>query len=272
MNFIKSLMIVVMSFMMVISSCQKGDNLTIDIEVEKLISQMTLEEKIGQMTQLTIDSVSKVKSTVTESHQIDLVKLEEAIVEYHIGSILNVYDAAYTLDHWHEIITQIQDIATKKTRLGIPIIYGIDAIHGVNYTKGSTIFPQSIAMAATWNPELVRKEGEITAIETRASGIPWNFNPVLGLGRQPLWPRLFETYGEDVYLASVMGAEYVKGLQGDDISILKRLQPAQNIISGIVILYPGKIAHRHGFRIECCGNFSYRLLNLQLKQALLQLW
>ena len=73
-------------------------------------------------------------------------------------------------------------------------------------------------MAATWNPELVRKEGEITAIETRASGVPWNFNPVLGLGRQPLWPRLFETYGEDVYLASVMGTEYVKGLQGDDIS------------------------------------------------------
>ncbi|MCK4640642.1 MAG: glycoside hydrolase family 3 protein, partial [Candidatus Marinimicrobia bacterium] len=215
MNFIKSLMIVLMSFMMVILSCQKGDNLTIDIEVEKLISQMTLEEKIGQMTQLTIDSVSKVKSTVAESHQIDPVKLEEAIVEYHIGSILNVYDAAYTLDHWHEIITQIQDIATKKTRLGIPIIYGIDAIHGANYIIGATIFPQSIGMAATWNPELVRKGGEITAIETRASGVPWNFNPVLGLGRQPLWPRLFETYGEDVYLASVMGAEYVKGLQGD---------------------------------------------------------
>ena len=218
MNFIKSLMIVLMSFMMVILSCQKGDNLTIDIEVEKLISQMTLEEKIGQMTQLTIDSVSKVKSTVAESHQIDPVKLEEAIVEYHIGSILNVYDAAYTLDHWHEIITQIQDIATKKTRLGIPIIYGIDAIHGANYIIGATIFPQSIGMAATWNPELVRKGGEITAIETRASGVPWNFNPVLGLGRQPLWPRLFETYGEDVYLASVMGAEYVKGLQGDNIS------------------------------------------------------
>jgi len=218
MNFTQSLMIVVMSFMVLISGCQKGDNLTIDIEVKKLISQMTLEEKIGQMTQLTIDSVSKVKGTESDLHQIDLAKLEEAIIEYHISSILNVYDAAYTLDYWHEIINQIQDIATKKTRLGIPIIYGIDAIHGANYIVGATIFPQSIGMAATWNPELVRKEGEITATETRASGVPWNFNPVLGLGRQPLWPRLFETYGEDVYLASVMGAEYVKGLQGNDIS------------------------------------------------------
>lgn len=215
-NWFKGIIIVIS--MIGFFNCQKKTVQPIDEKVERLLAQMTLEEKIGQMTQLTIDSVSKVKGTESDSHQIDLAKLEEAIIEYHISSILNVYDAAYTLDYWHEIITQIQDIATKKTRLGIPIIYGIDAIHGANYIVGATIFPQSIGMAATWNPELVRKEGEITAIETRASGVPWNFNPVLGLGRQPLWPRLFETYGEDVYLASVMGAEYVKGLQGNDIS------------------------------------------------------
>jgi len=218
MNFIKSLMIVVMSFMMVISSCQKGDNLTIDIEVKKLISQMTLEEKIGQMTQVAIQVVSKTRGSVDQIHELDQAKLEEAITKYHVGSILNVWDAAHSVDYWQEVITRIQDVATEKTRLGIPIIYGIDAIHGASYTLGATLFPQNIGMAATWNPELIRKSAEITALEVRASGIPWNFNPVLGMGRQPLWSRLWETFGEDVYLTSIMGTEYVKGLQGDDIS------------------------------------------------------
>jgi beta-glucosidase len=89
------------------------------------------------------------------------------------------------------VITAIQNVATKKSRLGIPILYGIDAIHGANYTKGATLFPQAIAQAATWNPDIVKRIGEITAFEVRASGIPWNFNPVLDLGRQPLWPRLW---------------------------------------------------------------------------------
>jgi beta-glucosidase len=186
---------------------------TIDQRVRALLSKMTLEEKVGQMTQVTITVISK----GTEPHELDPKKLEEALRKYHVGSILNVETSAYTLEHWHEIITQIQDVATKKTRLGISVLYGIDAIHGANYTLGATIFPQSIAMAATWNPELVQREGEITAYEVRASGIPWNFNPVLDIGRQPLWPRLFETYGEDVYLASTMARAYVKGLQGDDL-------------------------------------------------------
>ncbi|MBU4446166.1 MAG: glycoside hydrolase family 3 C-terminal domain-containing protein [Candidatus Marinimicrobia bacterium] len=199
-------------------SCQKQDKSSLSKKVEDLLAQMTLEEKIGQMTQVAIQVVSKTQGAVDQIHELDQAKLEEAIIKYHVGSILSVWDIGHSVDYWQEVITRIQDVATKKTRLGIPIIYGIDAIHGVNYTKGSTIFPQSIAMAATWNPELVRKEGEITACEMRDSGIPWNFNPVLGLGRQPLWPRLFETYGEDVYLASLMGAKYVKGLQGNDIS------------------------------------------------------
>jgi len=217
-NFIKSLMIVVMSFMMVISSCQKGDNLTIDIKVEKLISQMTLEEKIGQMTQVAIQVVSKMRGSVDQIHELDQAKLVEAITKYHVGSILNVWDIGHSVDYWQEVITRIQDVGTKKTRLGIPIIYGIDAIHGASYTLGATLFPQNIGMAATWNLELMRQSAEITALEVRAGGIPWNFNPVLGMGRQPLWSRLWETFGEDVYLTSTMGAEYVKGLQGQDIS------------------------------------------------------
>ena len=189
----------------------------INRKVEALLQKMTLEEKIGQMTQVTIQVVSR-KGPKGE-HQLDPRKLRNAIVKHHVGSILNVDPGAYSLQHWHEIIRQIQDVATRETRLGIPVIYGIDAIHGANYTRGATLFPQSIGMAATWNPELVRKEGEITALEVRASGIPWNFNPVLGVGRQPIWPRFFETYGEDPYLVSVLGRAYIKGLEGEDNDI-----------------------------------------------------
>lgn len=188
-------------------------------KVDQLLAKMTLEEKVGQMTQITIQAVSSSQGTVSSSHKLDITKLEDAIVNHHVGSILNVWDVAHSLDYWHEVITQIQDLATKKTRLGIPIIYGIDAIHGANYTLGATIFPHSIGMAATWNTELVRKNGKITAYETRASGIPWNFNPVLEVGRNPLWPRLFETYGEDPLVVATMGEAYIKGLQGDPANL-----------------------------------------------------
>jgi len=197
----------------------KSPSSVIEKKVNNLLSQMTLEEKIGQMTQITIQVVSKSPESLTSKHQLDEEKLREAIIKYHVGSIFNVFDAAYTPDHWHEIITKIQDIATKETRLGIPVLYGIDAIHGANYTVGATLFPQSLGMAATFNTSLVQKEGEITAFEVRASGIPWNFNPVLGVGRNPLWPRLFETYGEDTYLVSQMGKAYIKGLEGENNDI-----------------------------------------------------
>ena len=108
--------------------------------------------------------------------------------------------------------------ASKKTRLKIPVIYGIDTIHGANYIQGATLFPQEIGMAATWNPPLMQRAAEMAAAETRVAGIPWTFSPVLDLGRQPLWPRFYETFGEDPYLASVMGAAFVRGIEGDDIS------------------------------------------------------
>ena len=201
-----------------VSGCQEGEELTIDAKVERLLAEMTLEEKVGQMTQITIQAVSKTQGTVNHKHEIDPDKLREAITKYHVGSILNVWNVAHTGEYWQELITRIQDICTKETRLGIPVIYGIDAIHGANYTLGATLFPQSIAMAATRNPELIRKCSEITARETRACGIPWNFNPVLGVGRQPLWPRFWETYGEDSYLVSIMGKEYIEAQQGQDMS------------------------------------------------------
>ena len=152
-------------------------------KIEALLKRMTLEEKVGQMTQLAIGMISNGQDQVI---QIDPAKLDKAIVQYGVGSILNVHEQALTVDKWHDIINQIQISATKKTRLGIPVIYGIDSIHGANYIQGSTLFPQEIGMAATWNPELMKRASEIAAMETRAAGIPWSFSPVLDVGRQPL--------------------------------------------------------------------------------------
>ena len=184
-------------------------------KIDALLARMTLEEKVGQMTQLAIGMVVTGRD---QDVKIDPAKLDKAIVKYGVGSILNVSDQALTVDKWHEIIGQIQEAATKKTRLGIPMIYGIDFIHGANYVQGATLFPQEIGMAATWNPELMKRAAEIAAIETRAAGIPWSFSPVLDLGRSPLWPRFWETFGEDPYLAKVMGVAFVRGLEGTDVS------------------------------------------------------
>ncbi|KAA3659350.1 MAG: glycoside hydrolase family 3 protein, partial [Calditrichaeota bacterium] len=197
----------------------QANNTELQKRVSNLIEQMTLEEKVGQMTQIAIKVVADTMQPHGGWQALDANNLQQAIVDYHVGSILNVHNSAYTLGNWHDIINQIQDIATKQTRLQIPIIYGIDAIHGANYTTGATLFPQSISMAATWNPELLKKSAKITAYETRASGIPWNFNPVLGAGRQPVWSRLWETFGEDAFLASAMGYAYVKGLEGENNTI-----------------------------------------------------
>jgi len=187
----------------------------INRKVETLLKEMTLEEKVGQMTQVTFQVIS-VPEKDNKGFPVDMKKLETAIVDYHVGSILNTpYDKTQSIDTWIKVITSVQDTA-KKTRLKIPVLYGIDAIHGATYTKGSTLFPQAISMAATFNRDLSRKEGEITAREVRASGIPWNFCPVMDIGRQPLWSRFWETCGEDVYLASETGKAYIEGQQGDN--------------------------------------------------------
>jgi len=185
----------------------------IDKKVDALIAQMTLEEKVGQMTEVTSDVVSTTKNGV---HEIDPEKIKEAILKYHVGSILNVSGHAYDRKHWYEVISSIQAEAAQD-RLKIPVIYGIDAIHGVTYTLGSTLFPQEIAMAATFNRQIAYQAGTITAYETRASYIPWNYSPVLDLGKNPLWPRIYETFGEDPYLGKTMGASIIHGYQGSDV-------------------------------------------------------
>ena len=185
--------------------------------VEQLLRSMTLEEKVGQMTQLSIESVSLIDAAAADGgHVLDLERLRTMLVRHHVGSLLNAAPSAFRLAHWHAVIDQVQDIATKETRLGIPVIYGIDAIHGANYSRGATLFPQPIGLAATWNPDLIERIARISALETRASGIPWSFFPVCDIGRQPAWPRLWETFGEDVHLASTMVSRTVRGLQYSD--------------------------------------------------------
>ncbi|MGZ8226305.1 MAG: glycoside hydrolase family 3 N-terminal domain-containing protein [Methylococcaceae bacterium] len=189
-------------------------------KVSRLLAQMTLEEKVGQMTQIDFTLIG-VPEALHADYPIDPAKLEDAVVNHHVGSILNTpytpNNVAQPIEAWRKMLQAVEEVSAKS-RLKIPVIYGIDAIHGATYTQNATLFPQAISMAATFNPELSFKEGEITAREVRASGLHWNFSPVMDSGRQALWPRLWETYGEDVHLASELGAAYIKGHQGDDFA------------------------------------------------------
>ena len=205
------------------SSCINEDSKSsflLDSENEKsissLINDMTIEEKVGQTCQITLDAILKKDSlgVLLEPHQIDQEKLDQAILEYNIGSVLNVSNHTFSLEKWHSIIDDIQTIALTTSHK-IPIIYGVDAIHGATYIQNSTLFPQEIGLAATWDTSHARVMGAITAYETRASGVPWNFSPVLDLGRQPIWSRFFETLGEDVYLVKTMGKSIINGYQGN---------------------------------------------------------
>lgn len=210
-------------------------------QVDSVMQTMSLTDKVGEMTQLSIDMISKGQPyNLEEPHTLDEEKLKEVLLEYRVGSILNVGGHAYSREHWHEIIKRIQDIAMNEKATGIPVIYGIDSIHGANYTLESTLFPQQIAMAATWNTDLVRRGAEITAYETRASWIPWNFSPVLDIGRDARWPRLWETFGEDVHLSSVMGAAMVEGLQGNDVSSPHRVAATMKHFLGYSVPLTGK--------------------------------
>lgn len=182
-----------------------------DEAVEKILRQMTLEEKVGQMAQVTVD-IMKDRNTWKLSDSL----MRKGIVDYKIGSLLNTWNnSAPELNEWYETLKTVQSY-TQQTRLKIPLVYGVDAIHGANYTNKATLFPQQIGQAATFNRALVRRAAEITAYETRAASLPWTFSPVLDLGIDVRWPRLWETFGEDPYLASALGVEMTKGYQGND--------------------------------------------------------
>jgi len=209
--------------LLVMVACETTTQTNADPEIEQqvnaLLRQMTLEEKVGQMAQITIDVVAKGPNRFESDEPvvIDMELLRDALLNYHVGSILNTANnRARTPEVWAKIMEDIQMVATQETRLKIPVLYGFDAVHGVTYAAGATLFPQELALAATWNPELAYTMGEITAYEARACNIPWNFSPVLDLGADPRYSRLGEGMGEDPYLISRLGEQIIKGYEGKD--------------------------------------------------------
>lgn len=185
----------------------------IEANIEILLKKMTLEEKVGQMCEITIDVVTDFSSP--NDFKLSEALLDTVIGKYKVGSLLNVpLSIAQKKEKWAEAIKQIQDKSLEA--IGIPCIYGVDQIHGTTYTLDGTLFPQGINMAATFNRDLVRRSCEISAYETKACCIPWTYAPVMDLGRDPRWPRMWESYGEDCYVNAQMASEAVKGFQGEN--------------------------------------------------------
>ena len=196
-------------------------NKTIDQKVDSLLQIMSIEEKVGQMTQINITVIAKkndASNLPKGEHALDPAKLKTALVDCNVGSVLNALEGRKNIEGWHEIITDIQKIATEQTPHKIPVLFGVDAIHGATYLFGSTLFPHNIGIAATRNPQLEYESSRITAKETRATGVRWNFDPVFDIGRTALWPRFAETYGEDVYLATQFGVAAVKGYERNNVA------------------------------------------------------
>ena len=165
-------------------------NTEIENKVETLLHKMTLEEKLGQMNQLS---------------PWDFEDLAKRVRKGEVGSILNVVNP--------EEVNKIQKIAVEESRLGIPLIVSRDVIHGYK-----TIFPIPLGQAATFNPEIVKEGARVAAIEASADGIRWTFAPMIDVARDPRWGRIAESCGEDPYLNAVMGTAMIKGYQGDSLN------------------------------------------------------
>ena len=186
-----------------------GDPL-VEAKVNEVLSGMTLEEKVGQMVQLTISVLEN-----SSRDGLDPAKLDEIIGKYKVGSILNVMgDRAHSRAETAEMIKVIQNKSMEE--IGIPCIYGLDMIHGATYLSDGTFFPQEINLAATFNRSYASAMGEAIAYESRAAMVPWVFSPVMDLGRDPRWPRHWESWGEDPFLSSEMAVAEMNAIQGED--------------------------------------------------------
>jgi beta-glucosidase len=242
----------------------------LEAKIEKTLAKMTLDEKIGQMLELNLDVMGKMKVEnakvdrekvrsvmqqygapgaelekllkMTDAEIIDRLgnypvdiyqgetkrvwqlnetMLDTLISKWKVGSILNAPGTrAATVDQWQKWIRLIQEKSMKY--LGIPDIYGLDHNHGVTYTQGGTLFPQPINLGASFNTELARRGAEITAYESRAANCPWVYNPVVDLSRDPRWPRVYESFGEDAVVNSKMVVAEIRGYQGDDNNHIDR--------------------------------------------------
>ena len=191
-----------------------------EAKIEKSLAKMTLDEKIGQMLELNLDVMGKTDQA-TGVWTLNETMLDTIISKYKVGSILNAPGTrAASVAQWQEWIQLIQKKSIEY--IGIPDIYGLDHNHGVTYTQGGTLFPQPINLGASFNTELARSGAEITAYESRAANCPWVYNPVVDLSRDPRWPRVWESFGEDAIVNAKMVVAQIKGYQGDDNNHIDR--------------------------------------------------
>ncbi len=179
----------------------------LESRVEQVLKRMTLEEKVGQMTQITATAIA---------NGLDITPAGDSIIRtYKVGSILNTPgDIAQSPEGYDRFIEELNRISMEE--MGIPCLYGLDHIHGVTYVAGGVLFPQEINIAATFNRQHAFNMGKVTAYESRAANVPWTFSPTMDLGRNPEWPRMWESFGEDTYVNAQMAVAEVKGMQGDD--------------------------------------------------------
>ena len=185
----------------------------LEAKVEKTLAKMTLDEKIGQMLELNFDIMGRYDAT--GKWKLNEQMLDTLISKWKVGSILNAPGTrAASVDQWQQWIRLIQE--KSMTYLGIPDIYGLDQNHGVAYVQDGTLFPQPINLGASFNTELARRGAEITAYESRAANCPWVYNPVVDLSRDPRWPRVYESFGEDAIVNAKMVVAEIRGYQGDD--------------------------------------------------------
>lgn len=195
---------------------ERTSNTEIENKIDALLKQMTLEEKIGQMTQINNSEIVTsadwgAGADLKIEIALDTAKLGNMLRKYHVGSFLN--GIAVPAETWYTFYKEIQEYNMKVSRLKIPIIYGIDHMHGPNYLEGATIFPHAINTAATYNNQFPADMGHVTAIETADLGHQWLFAPVFDLARTPLWGRFYETLGESPYVSATMGSIFVKTVQ-----------------------------------------------------------
>lgn len=178
-----------------------------EAKIEKILKDLTLEEKVGQMTQITVTALA---------NGVELTPAGDSIMRtYKVGSVLNTPgDQAQSPQDYNKLIQELNRISLETT--GIPCLYGLDHIHGTTYVAGGVLFPQEINIAATFNRDHAYNLGKVTAYESRAANVPWTFSPTMDLGRNPEWPRMWESFGEDTYVNSELSVAEMKGMQGED--------------------------------------------------------
>ncbi len=202
-------------------SAHKGHS-PYEAQIRKHLRQMTLEEKAGQLVQINIDVVCD-RNTM----ELDPAKVDEVIGRYKVGSILNTMGVCPTAEWMSRIVAGLQEKSMET--MGIPCVYGLDMIHGATYLDEGTFFPQEVNLAATFNPEHATNMGRILAYETRSMQVPWVFSPVMDLGRDPRWPRQWESWGEDPHVQTVMAEAETRAAQGGDYNTIGKENVAVSI-------------------------------------------